>query len=114
MILAGFLSYHLLLQSRQGAERIDDYLSNRAVGTEVQLSLGNVSGVIRNCVGDISTRQRSHGDDGDGATGWELGSLLVDLRQVRVEGAGHRVLRGDLVHLIGDNGQRISVVGHIR
>ena len=65
-------------------------------------------------MGDVPTREGRHGDDGDGASVGELYRLLVDLRQVGVERARHRVLGGDLVHTVGDDGQGIGVVRHVR
>ena len=42
-----------------------------------------------------------------------LYGLLVDLRQVGVQGAGHGVLRGNLVHTVAHYRESIGVEGHV-
>ena len=54
-----------------------------------------------------------HGDDGDRTAVGQLYGLLVDLRQIRIERAGHRVLRGNLVHTVRDDRQRIGIERHV-
>ena len=62
---------------------------------------------------DVAAREGRHGDDGDRTAVGQLYSLLVDLRQIRIERAGHRVLRGNLVHAVRDDRQRIGIERHV-
>jgi len=53
-------------------------------------------------------------DDRDRTAVGQLHGLFVDLRKVRIERTGHRVLRRNLVHAVRHDGQGIGVQGHVR
>ena len=116
MVLARLLSGHELLQTAERAERVDNHLAHVAVTAQIELTLSDVARIVGNGVRDVSAGQRGHGDDGDGAAAGTLGELhglLVDLRQVGIERAGHRVLRRNLVHTVAHDGERVGVGRHV-
>ena len=113
MVFARLLVLDELLQAGQGAERVDDDLAGVGVRAEEKLALGDVTGVVRDGVRDVAVVQGGHRDDGDGTLGRELHGLLVDLREVGVQGARHGVLGRDLVHTVGHDGQGVRVQGHV-
>ena len=85
VILTGFLTDHELFQTRQTSERVNNNLTNFRVFTQEQLSLRDVPGVIRDSMGNVTARQRGHGDDRDRTSGRELHGLLVNLRQIGIQ-----------------------------
>ena len=116
MVLAGLLSGHQLLQSRERAERIHNDLADVGVAAQIKLTLGDVTRVVGHGVCDVAARKGGHGDDGDGTaarTFGELHSLFVDFGQIGVERTGHGVFRRNLVHTVAHDGERVSIRGHV-
>ena len=113
MILACLLPGHQLFQTGQTSERVDDYLADIAILTEVQLPFGDVTCIVRHSMRDITTGQSRHGNNRDRTTGRELNCFFVNLSQIGIQGTRHGVLRRDLVHTVGHDSQSIRVVGHV-
>ena len=103
VVFAGFLALHQLLQTRKAAERVYDNLSGVGIGPEEQLALGDVTGVVRDGVGDVAVVEGGNCDDGDGTVRRKLHGFLVDLCKVTVKGTRHGVLGRNLVHTVGHN-----------
>ena len=82
VVLPGLDVLDSLLESGQGTERVDDDLSGIGIRPQEELALGDVTGVVRDGVGDVSVVEGRHGDDGDGTLRRKLYGLLVDLREV--------------------------------
>ena len=68
MVLSGLLALHELFESAQRTERVDDDLSGVGVGTQEQLSLGDISGIVRDGVSDVSVFEGRDRYDGDGTS----------------------------------------------
>ena len=114
MVLAGLLALHELLESGKGTERVHDDLSGIGVRAKVKLTFGDVSGVVRDSVRDVTVIQSGHGDDGDGAARRKLHGLFVDLREIGIQRAGHGVLGRDLVHTVGHDRKGVRIQRHVR
>ena len=114
VVLAGLLALHQLLESAEAAEWIHDDAAGIGVGAKENLTLGDVTGIVRDGVGDITVVQGGDGDDRYGAACGQLHRLLVDFGKVGIQGTGHGILRGDLVHTVADYGQGVSVQRHVR
>ena len=113
VVLAGLLALHELFESGQGAERVHDDLAGVRIGTQEELALCDVAGVVRDGVGDVAVVQGRDRDDGDGAAIRQLHGFLVDLGEVGIERTRHGVLGRDLVHAVGHDGQGVGVEGHV-
>ena len=84
VVLTGFLTDHELFQTRQASERVNDNLTDFRVFTQEQLTLRDISGVIRDSMGNITSGQRGHGYNRDRTSGRELHGFLVDLCQIGI------------------------------
>ena len=65
VVLAGLDVLYPLLEPGKGTERIDDDLSGIRVGAQEQLTFSDVTGVVRNSMGDVSVVQGRDCDDSD-------------------------------------------------
>ena len=65
MVFPCLLSLNELLEPGEGTERVDDDLARIRVVAEEELSLGDVTGVVRNRVGDVPVVEGGHSDDCD-------------------------------------------------
>ncbi len=99
MIFAGRLADHMLLQARQGAEGVDISVM------QIELSFGNVAGIIRHRMGNIVAGHRCHREDGDRAGTFEItgflvahGQLGIQITQVAAGGRNALQRNADLFH----------------
>ena len=113
MVFACLLSGHQLFQTGQASERVDDYFTDIAILTQIQLPFGDITRIVRHGMRDVATRQSRHGNNRDRTSGRELDGFLVNLSQIRIQGTRHRVLRRDLIHTVGHDCQSIRIVSHV-
>ena len=109
MVLTGFLTGHQLFQTGQRTERVHNDLTDIAVATQEKLPFGNISRVVRHGMRDVAPTQRRHGDNGNGTARRKLYGFLVNLGQIGIQRTGHGVLRRNLIHTVGHDGQRVGV-----
>ena len=114
MVLTCLFARNKLLQTGQGTERVNDNLTDVAVTTEEQLAFRDITRIVGHGMRNVATGQSRHRNNRDGTAAWELHRLFVYLRQVRIKGPRHGVLRRNLVHTVGHDGERIGVGSHIR
>ena len=116
MVFACFLACNQLFQTRERTERIDDNFTDFGVTTEVELTLCDITRVIRDSVCDVASGKGCHSDDGDRTATDRLGELnrlLVDFCQVGIKRTRHGVLGRNLVHTVGHYSECIGVERHV-
>ena len=101
------LAVDLLLQTRQRTERLNPPVA------QVELPLGDVSGVVRHRVGDVVARHRGHRQNRDRTGAVEVHRLLVAAGQLAVEIARITAGRRNLLHRNRDLLERVGEVGHV-
>ena len=101
------IAVDLLLQTREASERFDMSAS------EVELSFGDVSGVIGDRVCNVVAGHCRNGEDRHGTGSVQIDRLFVSAGQLAVEVAGVASVGGDLLHDDGDFLHRVGEGGHI-